>query len=173
MLIDYANSGLDIQAAMVDQFHRYPTPESRPDYLLWGGLKIKTADQITVPKNGTITATIRSCTATENAQGFDLAPKKGFLRLVDGQEVQLLRTWNDVRYEAEVSYPFFSAVGFISFWNVYKRQWPNGNITEEKWTGNAGFWIEELSPLHRVYHCSTGPLRIPDFEAFVVEILVT
>ena len=105
-------------------------------------------------------------------QGYDLKLDDGWLRLVNGEEVRLLRTWRDRRFEDTVKYSFFSRDNTLWFWNVYKRQWPKGSITEEKWTGNAGFWIEEAVGGKRIYHCSHGMSPTPNFESLVVEIRI-
>lgn len=170
--IDYASSGLDIQSAMVDQIRRHPNRGDRPPFLLWSGVEVKTSDVIAVPKNGLVSAAIRVCDSGFGRQGFDLQPKDGFLELLGGEKVKLLRTWHDERYEDRVSYRYVSKVGLLAFWNVYLRPWPDGKVTEEKWTGNAGFWVEEMAPLRRVYHCSSGRLPTPDFESLVVEVSV-
>ncbi|MBE7462589.1 MAG: hypothetical protein HS116_03745 [Planctomycetes bacterium] len=167
--IDYAKSGLDIQAAMVDLARQFPNKERRPKYLLWNGIKVKTSDQIRVPQEGVVTATFISANP-KVTQGFDLKAVDGWLGLKAGEKIPILRTWFDERYEDKVSYPFFSSEGSLKFWNVYKRNWPNGSVGEEKWTGNAGFWVEELGKWRRIYHCSHGLAPSPDFESLVIKI---
>jgi hypothetical protein len=34
-------------------------------------------------------------------------------------------------------------------------------ISDREVDRNAGFWIEEVGTLDRVYHCSAGPLKVP------------
>ncbi|MDB6035556.1 MAG: hypothetical protein JWM16_5894, partial [Verrucomicrobiales bacterium] len=41
-----------------------------------------------------------------------------------------------------------------------------------KWTGNAGFWIEQLSKNVRVYHARHGAANPPDFESCVFRVSV-
>ena len=51
-------------------------------------------------------------------------------------------------------------------------QYASGQQVEEKWTENAGMWIEEISPTERIYHCSHGMAHPPDFESLVFKITI-
>ena len=168
---DYSETGLNIQAAMVDLARRFPDKAKRPDHLIWNGLKVRTSDRLPVPERGLVKATFLSA-ASNVRQGFDLKVE-GWLQLAGGERVPHLRTWMDERYEDTVSYPFYSRDGLIRFWNVYERRWPNGDVSEEKWAGNAGFWVERASDSRRIYHCSHGLVEVPDFELMVVELEVS
>jgi hypothetical protein len=167
---DYFNSGFDIQGAMIDQAQIFPKKEERPPFLLWNGLQIKTSDGFAVPEDGVVTATILSW-RQDFEQGFDLK-LNGWLGLEEGERISLLRTWKDDKYEDRVRYVYHCGNGILWFWNVYKRAWPGGRLTDEKWTGNAGFWIEELGKNRRIYHCSHGLTEKPDFSDLVVELVV-
>jgi hypothetical protein len=167
---DYAQSGLTIQSAMKDHARRFPDKRTRPRYILWGGLKIMTADAIQVQQSGIVRAQfLRARSDVE--QGIDLSIE-GWLRLGGGEQVTLLRTWADPRLESGVEYPFHSNNGQLWTWNVYKVHYPGGQIVEEKWTGNAGFWVEKLSETDRIYHCSSGGIDPPDFESLVYHVTV-
>jgi hypothetical protein len=168
---DYAASGLTIQYAMLDHVQAFPDKGTRPDYILWDGHRIKTGDKIPVPSRGVVRGeflTVKS--ATE--QGFDLKVN-GALSLPDGRRVSLLRTWYDPRYEPLVEYPFESEDGLLHVWNVYRVRYQGGQVVEEKWTENAGFWVQKVSDRKRVYHCSPGTENPPDFESLVFQITVT
>jgi len=167
---DYADSGLTIQYAMLDHFKRFPDKRERPGYILWGGRQVKTGDSVDVPANGVVRGELLSSKG-DVEQGFDLK-LDGWLRLAKGEKVSLLRTWNDPRYESFVEYPFHSRDGRLWVWNVYKRFFPNGRVVEEKWTENAGFWIEKVSETERIYHCSHGFVYPPDFESLVFKITI-
>jgi hypothetical protein len=54
-------------------------------------------------------------------------------------------------------------------WNVYKMRYLGGKQVEEKWTENAGFWVEEPSDHSYILHCSHGAATPPDFESLVVQ----
>src|SRR5687767_3545657 len=95
---DYATSGLDIQAAMVDQARLYPNKQERPPYLLWEGRKVLTSDLILTPKNGVVTARFVSG-VDERRQGFDLKLSDGSFVLQGGEQIDHLRTWRDERFE--------------------------------------------------------------------------
>ena len=155
---------------MMDMANRYPDKAHRPDHILWNGLKVKTADRWLVPIRGTIQIAILSKSA-DIEQGVDVKFEDGALQLSGGENISLLRTWADSRYEDTVSYPYFSQSGRICVWNVYKLNFPNGRIREAKWTGNAGFWVDEPSSGHRIYHCSHGMAVKPDFDLFTFRIV--
>jgi hypothetical protein len=167
---DYADSGLTIQYAMLDHFKRFPDKSQRPDYVLWAGHQVKTGDALAVPRQGFVRCEFLSSKG-DAEQGFDLK-LDGWLRLEKGEQVSLLRTWNDARYERFVEYPFQSNDGLLWVWNVYKMKYPGGQVVEEKWTENAGMWVEEISPAERIYHCSHGMAHPPDFESLVVKITI-
>jgi hypothetical protein len=165
---DYSKSGLTIQYAMLDQYKRFPDKKDRPDFLLWGGFHVHTADGIPVPKTGHVRGEFLSWKG-DVEQGFDI-DIKGWVELGDGKRVRRLRTWNDPRLPSTVAYPFHSKDGFIWVWNVYKMKYPGGQVVEERWTENAGMWVEEVSPTERIYHCSHGRASPPDFESLVFKI---
>lgn len=167
---DYSKSDLTIQYAMLDQVKRFPNKKNRPSYLLWDNLKIMTGDKIAVPQKGIIRAEFIS-NKSDIEQGFDLKVN-GWFELESGKKVMLLRTWDSPKYDPVVKYPFFSEDGFIWIWNVYKMRYPGGQIVEEKWTGNAGFWVEVKNDNERIYHCSHGMATLPDFEALVFKISI-
>ena len=124
---DYADSGLTIQYAMLDHFKRFPDKAERPDYILWDGVHVKTADALTVPSEAVIRGEFLSSKG-EVEQGFDLK-LDGWIRLKEGERVSLLRTWNDPRFVPSVEYPFRSKDGLLWVWNVYKSRHPNGLIS--------------------------------------------
>jgi hypothetical protein len=168
--MDYAQSGLTIQHAMLDHWKRFPNKDERPEYILWAGLRVKTGDAFPVPKDGIVRGEFLSWKGGVE-QGFDIKVD-GWLELEKGEKVQLLRTWNDPRYEAAVEYPFHTEDGVLWIWNVYKVRYPDDRVVEERWTGNAGFWVEVISETERVYHCSHGIAKPPDFESLVFKITV-
>ena len=170
--MDYSKSGLSIQAAMVDFAKKHPDKKSRPKFIQWGDYQIRTWDTFTLPSEGKIRAVFKK-TSDLYVQGFDLSFEEGCLLLEKDEEIPLLRTWYDAAYEDDVEYEFKSTDGkLLWFWNVTKRKWPNGSVTEEKLTGNAGFWIEHISDLHRIYHCSSAEATPPNFDSLVVEVQI-
>ncbi len=168
---DYANSGLSIRTAILDHFNRYPDKRTRPEFILWGGLFVKTSDSFSVPEFGVVRAEFLHCKG-DVEQGFDIKLDDGWLELQDGGHVSLLRTWKDEKYEDVVEYPFFSRNGRLFVWNVYKMRYRGGQVVEEKWTENAGFWIERISENERIYHCSHGMASPPDFDSLVFKVTV-
>jgi hypothetical protein len=168
---DYAESGLTIREAMLDHVKKYQDKSKRPEYILWHGHHVKTSDVFTVSQMGTVRAEFLSAKG-DIEQGFDIKVN-GWLELAAGERVSILRTWKDKRYADVVEYPFFSHDGRLWVWNVYKMKYPGGQIIEEKWTENAGFWIEYVSENERKYHCSHGMAASPDFDSLIFKVQVS
>jgi hypothetical protein len=167
-VLDYGDSGLTIQYAMLDFVKRFPDKATTPPYILWNGLHVQTSDVFAIPHKGILRAEFLSAKGSIQ-QGFDL-DLNGWLRLEAGEKVRLLRTWKDDLYEDVVEYPFFTRDGLLWVWNVYKMEYPGGQVVEEKWTENAGFWVEILSKFERIYHCSHGMATPPDFDSLVFKV---
>lgn len=168
---DYSDSGLTIRSAMLDHAKRFPDKDTRPQFILWNGLHIWTSDRIPVGPKGTVRA--QFLTANPDVrQGFDIELDDGYLVLAEGEQVRLLRTWRDDRYDDVVEYPFCSRDGLLWVWNVYEMSYPSGERVVEKWTENAGFWVERISESERIYHCSHGMAHPPNFEALVFKVTV-
>jgi hypothetical protein len=169
--MDYAKTGLDIQAAMVDLARKHPNQRTRPKHICWGDRCVQTHDRIALPKRAWLRARILRC-VSDPQQGFDLKLLQGSIHVPKVGPVDHLRTWCNPGLDGTVEYEIETESGFVQFWNVFKRHWPSGLITEERMTGNAGFWIDSTSDLRRVYHCSSGEVRVPEFESLVVEVTV-
>lgn len=167
---DYADWGMTIQHAMNDHAIRFPDRRTRPRFLLWSGLRIWTSDVWTVPKTGIVRGEFLSA-KDDVEQGFDLKVD-GWIQLKNGEHVAVLRTWRGEGLEDVVEYPFCSRDGLLWVWNVYRMRYSGGQVVEEKWTENAGFWVERLSENERVYHCSHGMANPPDFESLVFKIQI-
>ena len=166
--IDYLKSGFEIQQSMVDHFERFPDKSTRPEFIVWGNRKIKTSDCLSVNRNGKVRFEILHSHPAIR-QGFD-AKVDGWFTLQGGERVPLLRTWKEEELEDTVEYPFFTKSGHMWVWNVYEMHYPSGLKVEERWTGNAGFWIETVSDCERIYHCSPGMAKEPKFDDFVFKL---
>lgn len=159
---------MTVQQAMVDHAKKYPDKSHRPDFIIWAGRKVKTADTISVPTEGRLRAEFLT-QPSDPMQGFEM-DLKGYFDLAGGERVALLRTWNSPDYEPVVEYPFESRDGVLRVWNIYKIN--RGKEVVEKWTGNAGFWVDMVSPSERVYHCSSGAEDPPHFESLIFKITI-
>jgi len=167
---DYAMSGMSIWKAMLDHGRKRPKAERGPLRIRWGDRVVQTADVFEAPRNGTIwLECIRAVGAVR--QGFDVKMNGGCV-LGTGEVVPILRTWCDAEYEPVVEYEYRADDGLISTWNVYEVD-RGTEVVPEKWTGNAGFWIEAVTPFDRIYHCSGGSCSTPDFESLVYRVTVT
>jgi hypothetical protein len=153
---DYAPSGLSIWQAMLDQARKRPKGVRGPVTIRWGEKIIRTADVFQVPTHARIRL---ECMRSEAGlrQGFDVKMQGGCV-LANGELVPLLRTWCDDAYETVVEYDYRADDSVLATWNVYEMV-RGSELVPEKWTGNAGFWIEEINKFDRIYHCSAGPLR--------------
>ena len=140
---DYSGSGFTIQQAMVDHVKLHPDRRSRLPYILWGGRHVQTSDILVVPSEGVIRAEFIAA-SSEVRQGFDMK-LDGWFQLAKGEQVSLLRTWKENRFEDQVEYLFHSQDSCMSVWNIYEMTYPNGERTVEKWTENAGFWVQICS----------------------------
>ncbi len=137
---------------------------------MWGTHRVQTSDALQVPTAGIVS--IEFLTPERDIrQGIDLK-LDGWIELPNRDRVPLLRTWLDPRFEDRLEYPYFSREGILRTWNVYEMVYSGGQKVEEKWTGNAGFWVEVKSDCERVYHCSHGAAGIPDFEAMAYRLTV-
>ena len=169
--IDYAGSGLTLQQAMVAHAKRHPDKKSRPETILWGKRRVRTSDFIHVPSEGVVRLEFLTSSQAIR-QGVDLKVD-GWIELAGGEHVPLLRTWQDEQFEDVVEYPFFAKDGLLWTWNVYEMTYPGGQKVEEKWTENAGFWVDVIGENERVYHCSHGMASPPDFDSFVYKLTIS
>ena len=167
---DYAGSGHNIQSAMQDWYKRSLGRADYPNYILWNGLKVKTGDWWSVPRSGRIRVEFVGW-KNDVEQGVDVKIDKGSLAFADGTKIPLLRTWADPALNPVVEYPYNSRTGRLLVYNVFKREDPHG-LVDEKWTGNAGFWVEEVSEFDRIYHCSHGLAPEPDFDLLTFRVRV-
>ena len=168
--LDYAELGVTIRTAMLVAGKERPPSRDQPLAIKWGGRLVRTVDVLSVPDAGVVRGEFLAVRG-DPEQGFDIKVNGG-IRLANGEKVELLRTWNDERFEPVVEYPYFSQDGYLRVWNVYKMRYRGGQVVEERWTENAGMWVEEVSPTDRIYHCSRGMVYPPDFESLVFRITV-
>lgn len=168
--IDYAGSGLTLQQALVAHVKRHPDKKSRPQTILWRGHRVRTSDLILVPCEGILRLEFLSFPQSIR-QGVDLKVN-GWIKLPGEEQVPLLRTWQNERLDDVVEYPFFTKDGYLWTWNIYEMTYPGGQIVEEKWTENAGFWVETIGDHERVYHCSHGMASPPDFNSLVFKLTI-
>ncbi|MFZ5786398.1 MAG: hypothetical protein ACOY3Y_08145 [Acidobacteriota bacterium] len=168
---DFGADGIDIQTAMVRHVQTHPDRATRPKCILWNGEAVWTSFDIPVVKTGVFRIEFLS-DPREPAQGVDVKVEGGAVTLPGGEVVPKLRTWHEPRYEKTVAYPFKSKAGLLKVWNVYHRVWPDGRITEEKWTGNAGFIVKNETEDRWLFRCSNGPSELPDFDQLVFRFTV-
>jgi len=167
---NYASLGVTIRTAMLRAAAKNPPSRNQPLAIPWGNKLIQTVDVIPVPEKGLVRGEFLAVNGNPD-QGFDVKVD-GCLLLANGEQVALLRTWYDPLYEPAVEYEFHSKDGFLRVWNVYKMRYPRGRVHEEKWTENAGFWVETVCERERIYHCSHGAASPPDFGSLVFKITI-
>jgi hypothetical protein len=169
--VDYANSRLDIQHAMLHAFKVAGVRKlNNPARIVWGSVEVQTNDWIAVDAAATVHLELLSCRGALR-QGVDMEVDEGFV-LADGSRVKHLRTWRDDRYEDSLSYAFTSRDGVLRVWNVSERVLTSGEIVIDSLTGNAGMWIESISPDERIYHCSAALCDPPNFESLIFRVRI-
>jgi hypothetical protein len=170
--IDYATTNLNISQAAIEQVRKFPNKALRPDHINWNGIRVQTYDWWGVPKSGTLRLEFIGSVG-DVEQGVDIKLEGGGVIIASGEKIPVLRTWKDDRYEDVVEYSYTTETGRICIWNVYKTKLPNGEIREDKWSGNSGFWVELVGEHQRIYHCSHGDNAKPDFESLVFRVTLT
>ncbi|WP_146742338.1 hypothetical protein [Oleiagrimonas sp. MCCC 1A03011] len=163
---DFGSDGIDIQAAMIRHAKDHPDRVTRPQYILWNGKAVRAGFEIIAPKEGRFRLEFISA-PREPSQGVDVKIEDGAIALPGGGFVNTLRTWHEPSYEDFIEYSYKSNDGVIKLWNVYHRSWPDGRMTEEKWTGNAGFLVEEDGKDCWLFRCSDGLSSPPDFTQLI------
>jgi hypothetical protein len=106
-VIDYATTGLDIRQAKVEHAKRQAGDPDRTDYILWDGIRVKTADWWDVPITGIMRIEFLSSDSSVD-QGVDIKIEDGWLELQNKDHVSILRTWKNEKYEDSVEYRYFS-----------------------------------------------------------------
>lgn len=167
---NYESTGLDIQAAMVDLATKHPDKSTRPRFIRWGEHLVTTIYDWRVPTSGTISIEFIEA-SSDVRQGFDVKVDNGRI-FVQQNKVSHLRTWHDAELPDIVAYDYETSDGVMKCWNVYERSWPDGQTTEEKWTGNSGFFVEEVNETEKVFHCSHGAVSNPNFNCLVVRVRI-
>lgn len=168
---DFGADGIDIQSAMIRHVRAHPDRATRPKHIVWNGRAVWTSFEVPVVTEGVFQIELLS-EPRAPSQGVDVKAEGGFITLAGGKEVQTLRTWHEPHFETVVRCPFRSKIGLLRVWNVYRRPWPDGRMTEEKWTGNAGFLVEQEADARWLFRCSSGPSEQPDFDQLVFRFLV-
>ena len=173
---DYGHLGYTIGQAFVQQHLECKKKKiPAPNFVLWRGKIVKIFDKIKLPPHGKITGIVlHDAFSEKKMNGFDLKFENGYLVLEEGEQIKHLRTWSDPDYEDKVEYEFFATPNSIlSIWNVSRIYLSNGHILVEKWTGNAGFIIEEITEYHKVYHCNHYEAENADFNDFRFSIEIS
>jgi hypothetical protein len=126
--------------------------DSRGAPLLVNGVEIVQIDRIAV-RRGKVRLVAK---VAYEGQGIALKAPSGAIKLSDGREVSVLHIWFDPGLPLEVTHELDCPDGELRVWNIYRTVHPNGAVTEDAWTGNAGMVIAEKQPRRRHYRCSPG-----------------
>ena len=166
---EYKSTETSIQSAKVDTHKSLSGSKDMPDYILFDGEKVQTGLWIDVPENFRVRLEFLS--KPDIDQGADINVKDGFLILQDGEEIELLRTWHDPKFESFVEYSGYSKSGRVLVNNVYKVN-RSGQEFEERWTGNAGMLVEALENNEFILKCSSCHYNPPNFESIVFKVSI-
>lgn len=81
----------------------------------------------------------------------------GSIRLSDGTSVNAVKIWDEEGLPRIVEHVVDPRGQVLKVHNKYKVKHPNGEVTEENFTGNAGMVVTEVGVTKRRYECSSGP----------------
>lgn len=166
--VDYAETGMSIQKAMLDLARRFPDVSTRPPGIRWGTRLVRTFQWLPVPHEGRFRLVFFSG-KYEPRQGVDVKSEKGGILLVDGRQLPILRSYYTEDLVDEVEYAYSAPRGMLVVWNVYQVR-RGMEVIDEKWTGNAGFHSQEIGPGSWRFYCSSGPNKVPCFDDLVFSI---
>ena len=142
--------GIDSMKTLQEKF-----VETRGEPLHVDGVEVVQMDRIAV-RRGMVSVCANSACA---GQGIALKAPSGAIRLSDGQEVPLLHIWFDPGLPLTVIHEVDCPDGELRVWNIYRTVHPNGAVTEDRWTGNAGMARVDAQPRRRRYRCFPGTAR--------------
>lgn len=168
---DFGADGIDIQTAMIRHVQAQPDRATRSKHIEWNGKAVWTSFDVVVSEEGRFRLEFLS-EPRDPSQGVDVKVEHGSIALPGGEAVRILRTWHEPGHEKTVEYPYKATARMLKVWNVYRRPWPDGRITEEKWTGNAGFLVQQEAAGCWVFRCSSGPAPSPDFDQLVFRLSI-
>ena len=159
MTIDYANSGLTIQQAIVQEAKRIGKGEGRGS-VLWQGLRVQAFCWMEIPSDGEVKIELVRY-KRDDWIGIDLRFEGGGVKGQHGW-INRLRTWASSDFDDSVSYQYTS-LGRVSVSIVSKVRFPNGRSSVESLTGNSAFYFERLGS-EIVGHASHAQSVPPDFD---------
>jgi hypothetical protein len=138
---------------------QYAFVESRGKPVRVGKQIVTQADRVPI-KKGRVRLVFLSAKGQE--QGVYLKAKDGWVEMSDGGRTETLVVWKHPPLPDVVEHNVYCPSEGLTVWNAYRVVHPDGTVTEDMWTGNAGMVILEDAPQSRVYGCSTGE---GDFDA--------
>jgi hypothetical protein len=174
--VDYSKQDVSIRRAFAEAVQTagpLPQPLRSPLSLRWGSREIVAGDIFEVPADGRVRLEFLEAGARLPVlrQGADIEVRPG-CEVEPGSPVPLLRTWHDPEISAAVEYDYFADDRLMRTSNVYEVLRAN-RLYAERWTENAGMWIEVRGAYDRIYHCSHGAPGGPArFDALVYRVTI-
>lgn len=163
--VNYAPTGLSISNAMGDMMgrkRRCGAPIDTPPRLRWGKLSVATGD-VWGEVYGDVDIAVRvDGHRPELRHGISLStptPTLFPLGETPRHEVLLWPSSGERDFEVRGT----SLTGVLRITTVYVVG-GGDRSTVERWTGNAGFWVERESSRQRVYHANHHSTSPPSFE---------
>jgi hypothetical protein len=174
--VDYAQTGLSINVSMLDHTRRgrrLGRAVETPPKLSWGGLTVVTGDiWENADANSVISVEISRWRA-DIRHGVSISSNERVLR-PGGQgdrsgqsEIILWPTEDEQRFEIRCD----SSASQIRVTNAYQVGGDNWSRIE-RWTENAGLWVDSISERRRVYHCNYYSSAPPTFVDLVFTMSV-
>lgn len=131
------------------------------------GLAVMQADSIPISQGY---VTIRFLKGYQQDHGVRLKAKGGWIELSDGSHAEVVDTWRSPGLPDEITYKVSSPQKRLGLWNIYRIVHPDGTVSEDMWTGNAGIVVLQDRPNKRTYGCSPGGGDRFDPDALIVEV---
>jgi hypothetical protein len=134
--------------------------------VLVGQWIVRQADRIPID---TGRVTVRFVKGKRPDHGIRLKANGGWIELSDHRRVATVDIWREPCLPDVIEHRVCCPTGELGVWNIYRVRHPNGTVTEDMWTGNAGMVLLEEEPTKRTYGCSSG-IEAFDPSELVVQI---
>ena len=98
--------------------------------------------------------TISLLSPPNSDEGICIKAPNGAIELSDGTASETVYVWHEPNLPTRLSHHVNCPNGELLIWNIYRVHHPNGEVTVDFWTGNAGMTLLTDAPNRRRYACS-------------------
>lgn len=131
--------------------------EKRGSPVRFGRYKVIQQDEIEIPPQVQIKLTFLGVRVYLDNAAVIAVPKPGYIELSDGSWTSAVSIWDELNLPRSVVHNVQSPKQILNVYNKYRIRHPDGSITEDSFTGNAGMVVTKLGKRKRLYECSAGP----------------